>query len=109
MLQRLKKLLGYTIQAADGNIGKPHNYYFEDEYWIIRYLVVEIGDWLSNRQVFISTAVSSQPDRESQIFPVALTQVLIERSPDIFWIIAAAKTIKVSGQVWPRERQHGSP
>jgi hypothetical protein len=38
----------------DGEIGKFKEHYFDDQSWIVRYLVVDSGGWLSDRRVLIS-------------------------------------------------------
>jgi sporulation protein YlmC with PRC-barrel domain len=48
------KLLGFSLGAADGEIGKVKDVYFDDNSWIVRYLVVETGNWLFKRRVLIS-------------------------------------------------------
>ena len=47
-------LRGYALRAMDGLIGKVDDFYFDDEDWRIRYLVVDTGKWLSGRKVLIS-------------------------------------------------------
>src|SRR5687767_2340606 len=54
MLRNIKDLRGYVIRAIDGTIGKVDDFYFDDEDWGIRYLVVDTGSWLSGRKVLIS-------------------------------------------------------
>jgi len=51
MLRNIKNLRGYVIRAIDGTIGKVNDFYFDDEDWSIRYLVVDTGSWLSGRKV----------------------------------------------------------
>src|SRR6201998_2674905 len=53
-LRRTKDLWGYTIAATDADIGRVHDFYFDDENWAIRYIVVETGVILSGRKVLIS-------------------------------------------------------
>jgi hypothetical protein len=55
MKRSLKSLIGYTISATDGEIGKGKDFYFDDETWAIRYLILETGDWLFGRKVLISS------------------------------------------------------
>jgi hypothetical protein len=43
MLLALKELHGYQIEATDGVMGHVVGAYFDDETWIIRYLVVKTG------------------------------------------------------------------
>jgi hypothetical protein len=54
MLRNIKDLRGYAIRAIDGVIGKVDDFYFGDDTWAIRYLVVDTGRWLSGRKVLIS-------------------------------------------------------
>jgi hypothetical protein len=50
----LKALQGYTVLAKDGDIGKVRDFYFHDDTWIVRYLVVDPGHWLPGRNVLIT-------------------------------------------------------
>ena len=49
MLRSAKDLPGLTIRATDGEIGTVKEFYFDDETWAIRYLVVDTGGWLGGR------------------------------------------------------------
>jgi hypothetical protein len=40
--------------AATAEIGKFKERYFDDQSWIVHYLVVDSGGWLSHRKVLIS-------------------------------------------------------
>jgi uncharacterized protein YrrD len=81
MLRRVKDILGYPLAAIDGEIGKIHDCLFDDDRWIIRYLVVDTGGWLSDRQVLISHVAVGKPDTIRKDFPVNLTRTQIEGSP----------------------------
>jgi hypothetical protein len=81
MLRSAKSLYGYTIRAKDDDIGKVHEFYFDDGTWTIRYLVVDTGSWLLGRRVLLSTTAVDEPEPEKQAFPVALTKEQVERSP----------------------------
>lgn len=54
MLKPLSRLTGSTITATDGDIGHVTEAYFDDEAWVIRYLVIDTGQWLPGREVLIS-------------------------------------------------------
>ena len=54
MLYQAKTLKGYKLNSLDGEIGKIKEFYFDDHYWTIRYLVADTGNWLTDRQVLIS-------------------------------------------------------
>lgn len=83
MQHNVKSLIGFAMGATDGEIGKVEEFYFDDETWTVRYLIVRTGGWLSGRKVLISPAALSEPDWENEIFPVNLTQEQIKNSPDI--------------------------
>jgi len=83
MLRNIKDLRGYAIRATDGVIGEVDDFYFDDEDWAIRYLVVDTGRWLSGRKVLISPLAVGHPDWLGQLLPVSLTRAQVEKSPDI--------------------------
>jgi hypothetical protein len=64
MSHNVNELHGLTIGASDGEIGLK-GVYFDDERWAIRYLVANIGGWLSGRKA-LSSPVS---DRLVDFFP----------------------------------------
>ena len=47
MLNSIKKLDGYRILASNGEVGTVAEAYFDDEQWVVRYLVVDTGGWLT--------------------------------------------------------------
>jgi hypothetical protein len=83
MLRSVKEFNGYTIQATDDKIGKVSEFYFDDEVWTIRYLVVNTGPWLFGRKVLITALALGQPDWGARLFPISLTKELVKTSPDI--------------------------
>jgi hypothetical protein len=83
MLRSTKELRGYSIRAVDGDIGKVHELYFDDFAWMVRYLVVDTGNWLAGRKVLLQPGVLGQPDWENQALPVQLTKEQVEHSPAI--------------------------
>jgi hypothetical protein len=83
MLRNVKDLRGYAVRAIDGLIGRVDDFYFDDEDWGVRYLVVETGTWLSGRKVLISPVGLGHAYRKARQLPVALTRAQVARSPDI--------------------------
>jgi uncharacterized protein YrrD len=83
MLRNITELRGYAIRATDGEIGTVDDFYFDDEHWAVRYLVVDTGGWLSGRKVLISPLSLGQPDFIGHLLPVSLTKVQVQHSPDI--------------------------
>src|SRR5665213_21049 len=83
MERNINGLIGYTIEATEGEIGKVADFYFDDETWTIRYMIVKTGNWLSGRKVLISTASLTKPAVKTSLFPVNMTREQIRHSPDI--------------------------
>lgn len=83
MLRSIKDLEGFAICATDGTIGQVKDFYFDDQTWAVRYLVVETGSWLSSRKVLISPIAIVHPDWTGRAFPVLLTKERVRNSPDI--------------------------
>ena len=83
MLRTLNDLLGYDIQATDGEIGSVEDFLFDDRAWTIRYLVIDTGPWLFGREVLISPQSIGKPSWEGGVLPVNLTQEQVENSPEV--------------------------
>ncbi|CAN5295574.1 PRC-barrel domain-containing protein [soil metagenome] len=83
MLRNLKDLHGYSIRATDGDIGKVKDFYFDDERFTVRYLVVETGGWRSSRKVLISPFSIGEHNHIDKVLPVSITKEQVKNSPDI--------------------------
>ena len=84
MLNKAKTLANYKLDSLDGEIGKVKEFYFDDRYWTIRYLVADTaGSWLMGRQVLISPYALIAVIKEEQHIAVDLTKMQIERSPSL--------------------------
>ncbi len=83
MLRSIKDMEKFAIRANDGTIGHAMDFLFDDEKWVIRYLVVDTGTWLSSRKVLISPMAIGRPDWAEKVLPVAVTKEQVKASPDI--------------------------
>jgi uncharacterized protein YrrD len=83
MLRSMQDLEDYTIGATDGDIGEVKDFYFDDEAWVIRYLIVDTGSWLSSRKVLISPLSIQHPDWASHRLLVTVNREHVKNSPDI--------------------------
>ena len=83
MLIKAKTLKGYTLDSLDGEIGKVKEFYFDDKYWVIRYLVGDTGKWLTDRIVLISPYALVAVIKEKQHIDINLTKKQIENSPSL--------------------------
>jgi len=83
MLRSTKELEHYAIGATDGDIGHVNDFYFDDDAWVVRYLVVDTGTWLAGRTVLISPISIRQPDWIKRTLPVVITKDQVRNSPDV--------------------------
>jgi hypothetical protein len=83
MLRRITRLVGSRLFALDGEVGKVHDVYFDDAHWVLRYLVVTTGGWLSGRKVLISPRAVAMIYPELRSIALSLTRERVERSPPI--------------------------
>jgi sporulation protein YlmC with PRC-barrel domain len=83
MLIAAKALKGYRLKSLDGDIGSAREFYFDDRYWTIRYLVADTGGWLAGRHVLLSpyALASVNPDLNEVV--VDLKKKQIEGSPSL--------------------------
>jgi hypothetical protein len=83
MLRSLRSLEGFRVHAVDGEVGRVADFFFEDETWTIRYLVVRTGNWLSGREVLVSPYALSRVHEEGSAITVSLTREQVQACPPI--------------------------
>lgn len=83
MLRRLHTLIGYQISATDDGIGSVNDFYFDDQSWTVRYIVIDTGPWLFGRRLLVSTDAIAAIDSLGTTVNVDLTKAQVENSPDL--------------------------
>ncbi len=83
MLNKASTLKGYALKCLDGACGKVKDFYFDDRFWTIRYLVADTGGWLNGRQVLLSPYALGAVNGAEEEITVALTKKQIEGSPTV--------------------------
>jgi hypothetical protein len=83
MLWTASGIEGYAIRASDGELGTVVDFLFTDDSWLVRWLVVDTGNWLSGRKVLLPPTVLGHPDPATREFPVRLTMQQVKDSPEI--------------------------
>ena len=82
MLWTASELVGSTIKATDGDLGTVSDLLFDDQSWMVRWLVVDTGNWLPGKLVLLPLSVLGRPERVMRRLPVKLTMKQVEDSPD---------------------------
>ena len=83
MLNRATTLNGYKLDGRDGEIGEVKEFYFDDHFWTIRYLVADTGNWLTDRLVLISPYALGSVNKDERHIAINLTKKQIEKSPSL--------------------------
>jgi hypothetical protein len=83
MLRSSKEMEGFSIKAIDGEIGKLHEFYFDDHTWTIRYIIVDTGSWLAEKLVLIAPDAFKAVNLEKRIVELNLDKQQIADSPEI--------------------------
>ena len=83
MLSTTKELLGHSIHAADGNVGNVDDVLFDDRAWMVRYLVVDTGNWLTSRPRLVPASALGKIDRTGRKVAVNMTREQVMRCPSL--------------------------
>ncbi|MBI5386948.1 MAG: PRC-barrel domain containing protein [Verrucomicrobia bacterium] len=83
MLRSFKQFYGGKLGASDGEIGQVKDFYFDDQSWVVRYVVADTGSWLPGRKVLISPHAFGSFHQAGKLLLVNLTRKQIEESPSI--------------------------
>jgi hypothetical protein len=64
MLWQASDIHGSTVEATDGSIGSVDDFLFSDDDWIIRWAVIDTGNWRHASSVSPAQALlpQSEPD-----------------------------------------------
>ena len=82
MLHLAHKITGAVVKGTDGEIGTIDDFYFEEDRWTVRYLLVDTGKWVSGKRVLISPM--SVPDGWGRDgVRLSLTKDQVWNSPEI--------------------------
>lgn len=82
MLHSTKELFGYGLDAEDTTLGSVFDLYFDDELWLVRYLVAKTVAYIG-RKVLIAPAALGDPSWTSRVLDVQLTKEQIKASPGV--------------------------
>jgi len=81
-LRSTKELLGYQVNAIEGEVGSLADFIVEDKDWQFRYMVVDISSWLgSEKQVLVALEWISNIDVVRKQVSIDLKQDAIKFSP----------------------------
>lgn len=82
VLRSANELRGYHVQASDGAIGHIHDFIFDDETWIIRYLVIDTRNWLPGKKVLLAPGWITAVHWAERDVTTSLSRDAVENSPE---------------------------
>ncbi len=83
MLRHKSEITGYAIHASDGLIGSVKDILFDDTTWLVRWLVIDTGNWLPGRQVLLPPNALAEVNHIGHQFSVRLTKEQVQKCPEI--------------------------
>lgn len=83
MLCDLNDLLESPILATDGETGSVRDFLFDDQSWQVRYLVLDMGNWLRRRDVVVPVTALDFPDWKRKSCRACLTRAELRKCPDV--------------------------
>lgn len=83
MLRSIHAMIGQSLEALDGTIGSSSDFLFDDQDWVIRYMVADTRRWLPGRKVLISPLALGLTEKDHPRLSINLTRQEIEASPHL--------------------------
>jgi len=81
-LRSARDVMGYYIQATDGDLGHVEDFLVDDETWAIRYIIVDTRNWLPGRKVLVSPEWIQRVSWEDSKVYMDLAKRHIEAAPE---------------------------
>jgi len=80
-LRSSSQIMGYTVAATDGEVGEVKDVIIDIDTWKVRYLVLDVGNWLSGRQVIVDTDWVEHFSYDDKTAHVSLAKDQIKEAP----------------------------
>lgn len=81
MMRSADHIIGYRLNATDGDFGTCQDLFFDDQMWTIRHLVANTGLFKMGQMVLISPMMIDKPDWESRNIYLNVSQKTLEDCP----------------------------
>ena len=81
-LRSATKVIGFKIEATDGDIGQVEDFIIDEETWEIRYIVVDTRDWLPGKKVLVAPRWIERMSWDDSTVYVNLSREAIKSGPE---------------------------
>jgi uncharacterized protein YrrD len=82
VLRSTKEVKEYRVRATDGEIGHIEDFVLDDDCSHILFLTIDLGEWISEKQVLLSPRVVSKIDWATSRVEVEVSRRVIETSQE---------------------------
>lgn len=80
-LRSAKEVMGYHIQASDGEIGHVQGLLFDEKTWAIQYLIVDTSNWWPGHKVLVAPQWIQDVSWSDSSVSVNLTRQVVQDAP----------------------------
>jgi len=81
-LRSMNEVTDYTVQATDGAVGQVDDFVIDDEPWVIRYMVVDTGNWWPGKKVIVSPRWIAHVDWKNSNVYTNLSRESVKNAPE---------------------------
>lgn len=81
-LRSASAVMGYGIEATDGELGHVEDYLIDEESWAIRYLIVDPRNWWPNSHVLVAVDWLTGVSWERGTVAVEMTREAVRNAPE---------------------------
>jgi hypothetical protein len=81
-LRSADEVVGYKIEAADGELGHVEDFVIDIDHWLVEDLVVDTRNWLPGRRILVAPSAVESIDWPRRRVKVRLSKAELERLPD---------------------------
>lgn len=81
-LRSADEVIGYYIQAQDGEIGHVEDLLVDDQNWMVRYMIIDTRNWLPGRKVILSPNWAHEISWRNRHVAVARTREQVKQAPE---------------------------
>jgi len=82
LLRSTREVMGYYLEAMDGQIGHVEDFVIDTAPWHLRYLVVDTRNWWPGKKVLVAPTWVRQVQWDTQQVTVELSRDAIKNSPE---------------------------
>jgi len=81
-LHSMREVIGYYIQASDGQIGHVEDFIIETDTWAVRYCVIDTRNWLPGKKVLVAPDWIREVNWTDSQVHIELSRDQIKDSPE---------------------------